>query len=79
MKQQFLQQPAVKRTLLAVALAVAYGNAPALTLSEFTWNPAGAGMAGASFTATQQLLRLMPARCTAFDRPRGPRVQGERR
>ena len=51
MKQQFLQQPAVKRTLLAVALAVAYGNASALTLSEFTWNPAGAGLAGASFTA----------------------------
>jgi hypothetical protein len=46
MKQQFLQQPAVKRTLLAVALAVAYGNASALTLSEFTWNPAGAGLAG---------------------------------
>ncbi len=50
MKQQFLQQPAVKRTLLAVALAVAYGNASALTLSEFTWYPAGAGLAGASFT-----------------------------
>ena len=51
MKIQFLQQPAVKRTLLAVALAVAYGNASALTLSEFTWNPAGAGLAGTSFTA----------------------------
>ena len=51
MKQQFLQQPAVKRTLLAVALAVAYGNASALTLPEFTWNPAGAGLAGTSFVA----------------------------
>ena len=51
MKQQFLQQPALKRTLFAVALAVAYGNASALTLPEFTWNPAGAGLTGTSFTA----------------------------
>ena len=51
MKQQFLQQPAVKRTLLAVALAMAYGNASALTLPEFTWNPAGAGLTGTAFTA----------------------------
>ncbi len=38
------------RTLLSVALGVAYSSSHALTtLPEFTWNPAGAGLAGTAF------------------------------
>ena len=51
MKYQFSQVPALKRTLFAAALAVAYSNASALDLPDFTWNPAGAGLTGTSFTA----------------------------
>src|SRR5215203_2884886 len=40
------------RTLLSVALGVAYSSSHALTtLPEFTWNPAGAGLTGTAFTA----------------------------
>src|SRR6187455_297637 len=40
------------RTLLSVALGVAYSSSNALTtLPEFTWNPAGAGLSGTAFTA----------------------------
>lgn len=49
MDYQFPQQPALKRTLFAVALAVACGNASALP--EFTWNPSAAGLTGPSFVA----------------------------
>ena len=51
MKYQFYQSPAFKRTLFSVALAVAWSNASALTLPEFTWNPTGAGLTGTTFTA----------------------------
>jgi len=40
------------RTLLSVALGVAYSSSHALTtLPEFTWNPAGAGLTGSVLTA----------------------------
>ena len=51
MKYHFFQVPALKRTLFAAALAVVYSNASALDLPDFTWNPAGAGLTGTSFTA----------------------------
>src|SRR5678815_1434872 len=52
MKYQFFQMPAINRTILAVALGVAYANASALTtLPEFTWDPNAAGFTGATFTA----------------------------
>ena len=44
-----IQQSALKRTLFAFAFAVACGNA--FALPTFTWNPAGAGLTGTSFTA----------------------------
>ena len=52
MKYQFFCSPVFSRTVFAAAVAVACSNASALTtLPEFTWNPAGAGLAGTSFTA----------------------------
>jgi len=42
---------AFARTLLSVALVAAYSSASALTLPQFTWNPAAAGLTGTSFTA----------------------------
>ena len=52
MKYQFFQMPAINRTILAVALGVAYSNASALTtLPEFTWDPNAAGLTGTTFTA----------------------------
>ena len=46
-----LTPKAFARTLLSVALVAAYSSASALDLPEFTWNPAGAGLTGTSFTA----------------------------
>jgi len=51
MNYYFFQAPTVKRTLLAAALALACSSASALDLPQFTWNPAGAGLTGTSFTA----------------------------
>ena len=46
-----LGRNAFARTLLSVALVAAYSSASALTLPQFTWNPAAAGLTGTSFTA----------------------------
>jgi hypothetical protein len=51
MHYQFARLPLFKRTLFAAALALAYSSASALDLPDFTWNPAGAGLTGTSFTA----------------------------
>ncbi|MEO6746228.1 MAG: flocculation-associated PEP-CTERM protein PepA [Caldimonas sp.] len=36
---------------MSVALVAAYSSASAVDLPDFTWNPAGAGLTGAAFTA----------------------------
>ncbi len=46
-----LTPKAFARTLLSVALVAAYSSASALDLPDFTWNPAGAGLTGTTFTA----------------------------
>ena len=51
MTYQFARVPRFKRTLLAAVMALATSSASALDLPDFTWNPAGAGLTGTSFTA----------------------------
>jgi len=52
--QVFYRQPALRHTLIAVALAAAYSSASALP--SFTLNPAAAGLNGTAFTADNILI-----------------------
>jgi len=62
--QVFYRQPALRRTLVAFALAAAYSSSWALPV--FTLNPSAAGMNGTQFTADNILISDFSSVSTPF-------------